>query len=419
MADAVLGIAVESAEAEREMRNFEAVAKRTGESVEQVAARFKKMRDEAKNLPNPLKGASDEAARMGSRLEQMAGGSKAAEAAIKLLSGALGRIVNSMATGGIAGVTAAITTYALDSLIAFRDLDEKLKAHAEIVRSLKEAYGEAGKGVDTAVRDSATVLKTLLSLSTDQLQRQFKTLAESVVASMSSFETLGDAVGMVIETTAPKFSAFKKPIDDLREGLRDGTVNIRGFREAVSRIADSSADENVRKLAKQLIDATEGLNKIEMAANSAGKALRGFSADALAAAEQGEAFAKAMKSLAGTVTPDLSTREKIMKNYSAAVESAGSTEERVAAARLRDDQLSILSANEHKKALMDAAREAESAAKRYQTLVGTVEKHIAVTNAATVAVGRGIGSLAALRQMAAQPSNDNKEAQSWQPAKAA
>ena len=41
MADAVavLGIAVESAEAEREMRNFATVAKRTGESVEEVAAR--------------------------------------------------------------------------------------------------------------------------------------------------------------------------------------------------------------------------------------------------------------------------------------------------------------------------------------------------------------------------------------------
>jgi len=201
--------------------------------------------------------------------------------------------------------------------------------------------------------------------------------------------------------------------------VKDGMPDVLAFRRGIQQIADTAADQKTRDLAKELLEMTAKASGAQLAIESTAKAVRGFSADALAAAEQGEAFAKAMKSLAGTVAPDLSTREKIMKNYTAAVEFAGGTEERVAAARLRDDQLSILSANERKKAMMDAAREAESAAKRYQALVGNVEKHIAVTNAATVAVGQGAGSLTALRKAAMQCLNDNKEAQECQPAKAA
>lgn len=42
---------------------------------------------------------------------------------------------------------------------------------------MKDAYGDAGSGIDVAVKDSISVLKTLFGLSTTDLQKQFRNLA--------------------------------------------------------------------------------------------------------------------------------------------------------------------------------------------------------------------------------------------------
>ena len=221
MADAVavLGIAVESTEAERDLRNFEAIARRSGKSVEEVAARFKKMREEAKGLPAPLKDASNEAARQADQFQQMAAGSKAADTAIKFLSNTIGGMVSSMVTGGIAGITAAITTYALEALGAVRNLDEKIKAHAELVRSLKDAYGEAGKGIDTAAKESQNVLRALLAISTDKLQQDFERLAKSAAAPGQQMAQFVDDFGRIIDAGT----------DNSRRSARLSMTSMRRF----------------------------------------------------------------------------------------------------------------------------------------------------------------------------------------------
>jgi hypothetical protein len=248
MADvvAVLGIQVESAEAQREMRNFESIAKRTGETVEQVAARFKKMRDEAKNLPNPLREVSNEASRVGNQLQQMVTGSKAAEVAIKGLSRIIGGMVSTMVTGGIAGITAAVTTYALDALGVVRGLDEKIRQHAEIVRSLKEAYGDAGKGVDTMAREAAAVLKTLLGFKTDEIKKEFQSLSVSISKSLSDFRITG--LGPAIEENSRKFAAFNDAITTFKQSVKDGVPDVLAFRRGVQQISTATASSCGRTL---------------------------------------------------------------------------------------------------------------------------------------------------------------------------
>ena len=361
-----------------------------------LAAQFQDIAVQLQGGQNPF----TIALQQGTQINQVLG-RQGAGGTIALLGSAFASLLTpvSIATIGIIALGGAAVQYAAKAIGAVGDLDDKLKTHGELIKSLKDAYGEAGKGVDTAVNESITTIKALLSLNTTELQKQFKALTQSAVTSMSSFETLGDAAGMTIETTAGKFAAFKGPIDDLREGLRNGVPNVKAFREAIAQIEQSTSDENIRKLAQQLLDATAKAASAELAINGTAKAMRNLSADALAAAEQGEAFAKALKSLDTTVSPDLSEREKIMQRYVEALQKADGTESRLAAARARDNQLAILAANEKKKAAEEDARDAESAAKRFQSAVDSVAKRNAQITGATPALGRGIRSLANLETM--------------------
>lgn len=337
------------------------------------------------------------ALQQGTQINQVLG-QRGAGGVVSLLGSAFTSLLSpvSLATIGIIAFGGAAVQYAAKAIGAVGDLDDKLKTHAELIKSLKDAYGEAGKGVDLAVKESIAVLKTLLGLNTAELQKQFRALAQTAVTSMSSFETLSDAAGITIETTAKKFAAFKGPIDDLREGLKNGTPDVKSFREAVAQIEQSTSDEKIKKLAQQLLDSTDSAAKAELAINGTAKAMRNLTAEALAATEQGEAFAKALKSLGSTVSPDLSDREKIMKNYSAALEKAGSTEERLAASRAKNDQLAVLSANERKKAAEEAAKNAESAQKRFESAINSTTKRTAGLGGQFEGIGKGVGELTRL-----------------------
>lgn len=397
MADAVavLGIAVESAEAERNMRNFEAVAKRTGESVEQVAARFKKMRDEAKGLPAPLKDASNEAARQANQFQQMATGSKAAEVAISGLSRIIGGMVSTMVTGGVAGITAAITTYALEALGTVRNLDEKIKQHAELVRTLRDAYGEAGKGIDVAAKESQNVLRALLAISTDKLQQDFERLAKSAAAPGQQMAQFVDDFGRIIEAGTDKFAPFRKAIDDFNASVRAGKPDVIAFRNAVSDTVNNSTDQKVRALGDELLTASKNAGNLASNLDASKRAITDLAEAAKAINDKN--FADGLKTLSGTVTKSLTDRERIEKNYQDLMKNANTDAKQMAAMAERDNQLAILSYNGRKKAAEEAAKAQESAVKRFQTAIGSYDKHIAGVNAQIDAVGKGAGELAKLQ----------------------
>lgn len=330
------------------------------------------------------------ALQQGTQINQVLG-QAGATGVVGLLGSAFKSLITptSLATIGIIALGGAAVQYGAKAIGAVDDLDAKLKTHADLIKSLKDAYGEAGKGVDVAVKEATATLKTFVGLSSDALQKPFKNMVQGVVTATSSFETLGDAAGITIRSTAKKFSAFTDPIDKLREGLKAGTPDVVAFRREVAAIADATNDPGVRKKAQELKDMTDAALQAQLTLESGAKALRNFGSAALAAAQQGEEFTKAIKTLAGTVTPNLSDREKIMKNYNDALVKAGSTEERLAAQRAKDDQLAILSYNDRKKSAEDMAKEAESAAKRFQSAINSTLKHTQQTKGATPAIGCG------------------------------
>ncbi|CAM5401659.1 hypothetical protein AFEL58S_02043 [Afipia felis] len=380
---------------------------KTPPKIDNVAKSLNKTRFETANLAAQFQdiavqlqgGASPftVALQQGTQITQVLG-QQGATGVVQLLGSAFLSLLTpvSLATIGIIALGGYAVQYGARAIGAVDDLDDKLKKHADLIKSLKNAYGEAGSGIDVAVKDSIAVLKTLLSLSTDDLQKQFRNLANSAVVSMTDFAALGDAVGQSIERASSKFAAFKGPIDDLRAGMAAGAPDIRAFRLAISEIERSTADEKIKKQAGELLAYTDAAYKAEQGIRSAAKATRMLSAEMQSAADQGEEFAKAMKALSGTVTPDLSDRERIMKNYDVAMLKATDTADRMFAAEERNKQLSILSANERKKASEDAAKEAQSAQDRFDRALESVARRSAKMQGQGLGLASGIGEITRL-----------------------
>ncbi|UPJ53344.1 phage tail length tape measure family protein [Bradyrhizobium sp. 200] len=335
------------------------------------------------------------ALQQGTQISQVLG-KQGASGAVGLLGAAFSSLLSpvSLATIGIIALGGFAVQYGAKAIGAVDDLDEKLKEHSELIKSLKDVYGEAGKGVDTVVKEAASVLKTLLGFKTDDLRKEFDSLSGSISKSLSDFRITG--IGPAVEENSRKFAAFSDAITAFKATVKDGTPDVLAFRRAVQQLSDASDDKQTRELAKELLDMTEKASGAQLAILSTAKALRGFSAEALAATEQGEAFAKALRALDNTVAPNLSDREKIMKNYEAALVKADGTESRLAAARARNDQLAILSANERKKAGEDAAKSAEANQKRFDSAMQSSAKHNAQVLGATPALGQGASVLADL-----------------------
>lgn len=317
--------------------------------------------------------------------------------AVGLLGAAFTSLLNpvSLATIGIIALGGTAVQYATKAAGGVDDLDDRLKANADLVKSLKDAYGELGKGVDTAVHESAAVLQAFTQLSTETMKRDFANLAMSVAASMSDVVAVTDSVGgsTVIEEASGKYKAFKSVIDDFRASVKEGRPDVLAFHKGLTEIAETTTDEKVRKIASELKNATDAAAKFQISIEENEKALRSFDPAVLAVSESAEKFVKAMKKLNDSVQPDLTPREKIMRDYTEALVAAGGTEERLAAARSRDAKLAILADNERKKAAEENAKSAESNAKRFESSLASISKRTAEVGAATAALGMGAMAL--------------------------
>lgn len=336
------------------------------------------------------------ALQQGTQISQVLG-QRGAAGAVGLLGAAFTSLLNpvSLATIGIIALGGYAVKYATKAAGGVDDLDDRLKANAELVKALKDAYGELGKGVDTAMHESAAVLQAFTQLSTETMKRDFANLALSVAASMSDVIAVTDSVGgsTVIEEASGKYRVFKSVIDEFRASVKEGRPDVLAFRKGLTEIAETTTDEKVRKIASELKNATDAAAKFQIGIESNEKALRNFDPAVLAASESAEKFVKAMKALDASVMPDLSPREKIMRDYTEALVAAGGTEERLAAARSKDAKLAILADNERKKAAEENAKSAESNAKRFESSLASISKRTAEVGAATAALGMGAMAL--------------------------
>ena len=359
-----------------------------------VAAQFQDIAVQLQGGQSPFTVALQQGTQLTQQLGQAGAGG-----AVKLLGSAFASLLSpiSLATVGIIALGGYAVQYGVKAIGATRNVDDILKDHSEHIKALKESYGEAGKGVDIYVRKTTQIAKAQVNQSIDETEKKFKSLSAAALDSLSSTRTVvtgyGNTLANAGQATDTRFAAFKTQIDALRESAKSGLPDFRTFATQISEIRNTTADAKIKKLADEVLNLIGQLPDMNDKLLSSGKALRNFGSAALEAAAQGEEFAKAMKALGGTVSPDLSEREKIMKNYAAALEKAQGSEERAAASRVRDNQLSILSANELKKSIEEQSKAAESAAKRFQGQLESVQKRNAQLFGGTPAIGRGVRAL--------------------------
>jgi hypothetical protein len=363
-----------------------------------LAAQFQDIAVQLQGGQNPFQIALQQ----GTQISQVLG-QRGATGVVGLLGGAFASLLSpvSLATIGIIGLGGAAIQYGAKALGTISDLDDKLKAHGDLISSLKDAYGDAGKGVDTAVKESITVIKALIGLNTDNLRKQFDSMASSLSFSLQSSvdwqRNLAMQAGKTDEEFNKSFGSMSSAVDTFAKSVASSKPDVQSLRVSLADIISSDADKGLKDLASSMLDMTAKAGSAQLAIDGTAKALRGFSAESVAAAENREAFAKAMRALSSTVSPNLSDREKIAKNYLDAMSKAASMDERLAASRARNDQLAILAINERKKANEEAGKAAESAVKRFQSALNATFKQNAGVDAQIAAIGLNVDEQAKLQ----------------------
>lgn len=143
-------------------------------------------------------------------------------------------------------------------------VEDDLKRHEELIHAIKDAYGEAAKGVKAYAAESMEVLKALETQSRAALNKAIMG---------GALEAQGDIPGRGflswkmsdLSGSIDVLNAFQHAFRRLDETIASGAPDILEFRDQMARIAnDDRASENQRKVALAFLEVT----------NEAGKAAR-------------------------------------------------------------------------------------------------------------------------------------------------
>lgn len=359
---------------------------KTGSLVGQtgnLAAQFQDIAVQLQGGASPFTIALQQGTQIAAVLGETGGG---ARGAVKALGGAFMSLISpvSIATIGAIAFGGALVQYLSSAIGESETLEDKLKAHNELVRGIKAAYGEAAKGLDDYARESGRVLETQMRVRTGQLEEEFEKVAKQiqrsvldtpsgVMSNIGTIETDLDAVDQV----RGKYEAFDSVIRRFREGLKAGQPDVLAFREEVSRIeAAAQGNKEIQRMAGELLKMTEQAAELQRTLNQGTEAVRLFyQATGIGAATIKE-FNDALANMGKLGLPNLSDYERAAEQYRRALNQPNLTPDMVDAAdreleaantRIRARELEKAAEEAAKKAEQDArgaARKAESEARQ-------------------------------------------------------
>ena len=228
-------------------------------------------------------------------------GSRGLGTVLPALAGSLASLVNPTMLA-----LAAVTAFGYAASAVFsrmgddaRTADEALATHEAAIKGLKDAWGEAGKGVDDYVAGSVEVASFRAKAATRVLRSTFEREARNALSAFSFWTTSGDAaIGDVTATfnVAERFAPFKKEIEDLRRSIEAGQPAIREFIDGVVAIADADpSNKALQELALQILATSVNAERLALALPAAEKALDGAAVAAERAARAHEGYAGALE----------------------------------------------------------------------------------------------------------------------------
>ncbi len=173
--------------------------------------------------------------------------------------------VNLITIGLIAAGGAAVKYF-----LAGKDTDtltEALKKQPEIIKAIKEAWGDAARSVGEYDSESRNVVRAMTAEQARIYREGISKAANDAVDSIGEAFNQSDALSGIASLTAAftgpgaagpaGLDALKQAADNLKASVKDDAA-ILAFRDAVSQIAnDTGAADTVRSMARELLASTK------------------------------------------------------------------------------------------------------------------------------------------------------------------
>lgn len=335
-----------------------------------LAAQFQDIAVQLQSGASPFTVALQQGTQIAAVLGETGGG---ARGAVKALGAAFMSALSpiSLLTVGAIAAGGALIQYFSGAGKETEKLDDRLKAHAELIRGFKEAYGEAAEGLENYAAQSGRVFEAQMRANMEKLKGDMQRLWFEMYANVTTTmgpaftDAMGNSFGGADTALDPKFAAYRQAFEDLNRSAADGVPDIRAFREEVARvIAESGDNQKVRDLGNELLKNSEDAAKVEAALTKAAQAIR----VATGAAGEGigdiKAFNKALDDLSRIAAPNLTPQQQALEKYREAIGKAGGREERAAAQAAYDAALGRAAERDAEKAAEEARRMAEADARR-------------------------------------------------------
>ncbi|ACE89489.1 hypothetical protein RHECIAT_CH0000496 [Rhizobium etli CIAT 652] len=209
-----------------------------------LAAQFQDIAVTAAMGMSPLQIALQQGTQLSAVLGPMGAGG-----AVKGLGAAFLSLLNpvSLVTMGLVAGTAALLQYVGSAVSGTKTVDELLSRHADNIRGIKAAYGEAAAGLKAYVSESKA---TLAANAGETLE------ATKAIVAKSARNELSEALGLPASDFAGNINVidrFKEAINQLKKSTEAGKPDLLAYRDALSQIATSAdAAPAQKKLANRL-----------------------------------------------------------------------------------------------------------------------------------------------------------------------
>lgn len=288
---------------------------------------------------------------------------------VAALGGAFAALVSpvSLATIALIALGGAGVQYLTNMLSDTDDLNDQLKAHKDIISSIKDSYGDALDGVQLYAKESTAVLEAQARASAAAIGERLKSEVQGILKSSGSFfidpnDIIGDKEAFAVKA---RFQIFTDAILALRQTAQAGEPDVRAFRIAVAEILNANpGDKKIQELAKSLLDMS---NDAAAAGDALAATQRAIAATASVASGSIGAikeYRDALSDLSKIALPTLSPRQQADAAYARAIASATTPGARNAADAEYLASLERINAAEKKVEDERAARDAASAARR-------------------------------------------------------
>ncbi|HEX2554255.1 MAG TPA: phage tail length tape measure family protein [Microvirga sp.] len=208
-------------------------------------------------------------------------------------------------------------------------LDNRIKRHADLVKSLRDAYGLAKEGAEEYARDSAAVIESQLRGTTRRLAAELKDLTKEFLDRSTAGPTrISPVPGIDLEfadgvgAATVKYRAFEEAIARLQSSLDAGSPKIREFREEISQIERTTTDQTVKKLANEILETTKRAAYLEARLFGAANGIQALDAKARASLANMESFRRALSDISSVEPVHLSKWDEALQAHATAIEKA-------------------------------------------------------------------------------------------------